>query len=74
MDDSTFSGKGSVSHSMSHGDDEPLSTMGVDQVSWRDLDKNRFYVLQFSVFMLIRAMLYPSNVIKTHMASLPSRL
>jgi solute carrier family 25 protein 44 len=59
---------------MAHGDDEPLPTpFVVDQVSWRDLDKNRFYISQFCVFMLIRALLYPANVIKTHMASLLHR-
>lgn len=38
-----------------------------EMIEWRDLDKKRFYLLGPGLFMLVRGLIYPFNLIKTRL-------
>ncbi|OQS00195.1 Mitochondrial Carrier (MC) Family [Thraustotheca clavata] len=38
-----------------------------DRISWDDLDKRKYYVIGPSVFIFVRAAVYPSNLVKTRL-------
>ena len=45
-----------------------LSIMETGQmIEWQDLDKRRYYIIGPSVFVCVRAVLYPINLIKVHL-------
>ncbi|CAI8013723.1 Solute carrier family 25 member 44 [Geodia barretti] len=37
------------------------------QIEWQDLDKRRYYIIGPSMFVCVRAVLYPINLIKVHL-------
>ncbi|GLD96785.1 hypothetical protein PINS_up005468 [Pythium insidiosum] len=53
----------SASASTAHA---PLAT-GPEQISWDELDKTRYYIFGPTVFLAVRAAVYPSNLVKTRL-------
>lgn len=39
----------------------------IEQISWDELDKVRYYILGPTVFLGVRAAVYPSNLVKTRL-------
>ena len=39
----------------------------IEQIAWDDLDKRKYYILGPTVFLAVRAAVYPSNLVKTRL-------
>lgn len=52
---------------MSVRQDQPAPASGMEHISWDELDKPTYYVLGPTMFLGVRALVYPSNLVKTRL-------